>query len=97
MKKARIYTRTGFETNDREAVQQEACRKYCKENNFEVQGVSGIFGNYDTPKNLFDEALQKILTEKPDVIVVASVERVARNTADLIDCLKELGNHEIEL
>ena len=97
MKKAWIYTRTGYETNDKNENQLNAAIEYCKTNELDVRGCSSFNGESDTPMVLFENAFRKIEKEKPDVIVVESAGRIARNMSELSKIVLDLQQREIEL
>ena len=97
MKNAWIYTRTGYETNDKNESQLNTAIEYCKTNGIAVKGFSSFNGESDTPMVLFENAFRKIEKEKPDVVVVESAGRIARNMSELSKIVLDLQQREIEL
>ena len=62
MKKAWIYTRTGYETNDKNESQLNTAIEYCKTNGIAVKGFSSFNGESDTPMVLFENAFRKMMS-----------------------------------
>ena len=90
-----IYSRISSKAQSLEA-QTSSCKDYCVKNNLTVTEIITETGSGRSMKNL--KKLRKLITGSKNItILVYSVDRFSRNTADALNFMKILDSNNINL
>lgn len=96
MKKAWIYIRVAKDSEDAVQHQKEQLEQYCRDNNLLVIGSTETNHAGEAAQAQFDRALNEMLRNTPDVMVVESASKLARNTVEALAMVRALESMGID-
>lgn len=102
MERAIIYCRTNSNGTTGIEIQEKACRRFAEENNYAVEKVftdNDVSGaDIKTCRQLHSLIGYLTVTDKrPYYLIVASVDRLGRNYADVARLIQHLSNLDVQV